>query len=259
MRGRRDVVFLHAFHPADQGHGGKYPAHSGHHVKNPGGNRVRAGKCELHESHCKQRPHRNQQEQQDGADQLSGADRHAFRSIARGTVASLIVTPQRCLYVQRKIGNTIWQTINNPGKGDPPLAGDCSGIGGGDPDRRRRHAADQIRAFDRGMEAAHRSAATDHRSAMDCRVREIPANPAISRTQSRHVACAIQDDLLVGMGSSIARPYHRRGIPDPFPVLPLAWMGRARFARTLVAAVRSRSAAGSGRLVDGGVGTGGGG
>ena len=88
---------------------------------------------------------------------------------------------------------------------------------------RRRDAADGIGAFDRGMEAGDRNAAAIVARGVAGRIREIQSHPAISRTQSRDEPRAIQNDLLVGMGSSVART--AVGAVFLLPFLYFLWRG----------------------------------
>ena len=83
------------------------------------------------------------------------------------------------------------------------------------------------------------------------RVRKISGHSAIPRTQRRHEPCRVQDDLLVGMDASAARPADRRGVPVAVPVVSLARIGGAGAAPAAVVHFRARRAARRSRLVDG--------
>ncbi len=94
-------------------------------------------------------------------------------------------------------------------------------------------------------------AAAADRCAMARGVRGLQANPAISRAQCRHDAGAVQDHLLVGMEPSPARALHRRRLSAAVPLFPLARRAGRGTETAAVADLRSRRAAGRGRLVDG--------
>ena len=105
------------------------------------------------------------------------------------------------------------------------------------------------------VEAGDRHAAAAQRGAVAAGVRWLQDHSAISRAQRRHGSRPVQDDLLVGMEPSPARARDRRCLSAAVSLVCLARRARRRPQAAAVADLRSRRAAGRGRLVDGGVGT----
>src|SRR5262249_59022163 len=75
------------------------------------------------------------------------------------------------------------------------------------------------------MAAGDGDAAAAVASRVAARIREIPGDPAIPRAQPGHEYRGVQDDLLVGMGASAARPTDRHRVSAPVPVLSVAGLG----------------------------------
>ena len=78
--------------------------------------------------------------------------------------------------------------------------------------------------------------------AMERGVRGLQDDSAISRTQRRHDACRVQDDLLVGMEPSAARAGDRHRLSAAVSVVPVA-----RRARAGAEAARCGASSGSAR------------
>src|SRR6266849_844762 len=90
---------------------------------------------------------------------------------------------------------------------------------------------------------------------MEGSVRSLQDHPAISRTQRRHESCRVQDHFLVGMEPPAARARDRGCLFVAISLVPVARRFERGAEATALADLRSRRAAGRGRLVDGGVRT----
>src|SRR5262249_16030974 len=102
------------------------------------------------------------------------------------------------------------------------------------------------------MEAGYGGRAARIAKCLAGRVREISGHPAIPRDEPRHDSRRVQDDLLVGVDASLARPRDRRGVPVAVSLLPVARLGRAFAAAAAVVHFRARRGARRGRPVGGG-------
>ena len=134
---------------------------------------------------------------------------------------------------------------------DPAVALCRRRFGAGDGAGRRRDAAYGIRPLDHRVEAGHGHAAALVRGRLAGRVRKISGHSAIPRAQCRHEPRCVQDDLLVGMDASSARPADRRGVSAAVCLVSVARLGRAGAAAAALVHFRAWRAAGRGRLVDG--------
>ncbi len=113
----------------------------------------------------------------------------------------------------------------------------------------------EVRAFHRRVETGHRRHSAAVARGVAGGVRQVPADPAVPRTQPRHEPGRVQNHLLVGVEPSPAGAAGRRGVPVAVSVFSLARLDRAGLEGAAVDAVRRRRAARRRRLVDGVVGS----
>ena len=122
---------------------------------------------------------------------------------------------------------------------------------------RRRDASDRFRPVDHRVAAAARCHPAARRRCLAGGLRQIPRDPGISHRQCRDDARAVQIHLLVGVGSPLSRPLHRRRVLSALSVLCLEPQHRARALVAAPGAVPARRRPGGARLVHGQVGAGG--